>query len=65
MEKVVLENKKDVIPAETKRQGRTPSPIATIRVIKAHDGLAKGAELKKPRKVAEEMAAKGYWEIIK
>lgn len=65
MEKVVLENKKDVIPAETKRQGKTPSPIATIRVIKAHDGLAKGIELKKPRKVAEDMVTRGYWEIIK
>ena len=65
MEKVVIENKKDVIPAETKRQGKTSSPIATIKVIKAHDGLSKGAELKKPRKVAEEMVNRGYWEIIK
>lgn len=65
MEKVVLENKKEVIPAETKRQGKTPSPIATIRVIKAHDGLAKGIELKKPRAIADYMAKKGYWEIIK
>jgi hypothetical protein len=64
MEKVVIENKKDVIPA-AKKAGKAPSPIVTIRVVKAHDGLTKGAELKKPRKVAEEMATKGYWEIIK
>lgn len=64
MEKVVIENKKEVIPAKQK-QGKTPSPIATIKVVKAHDGLAEGAELKKPRKVAEMMVAKGYWEIVK
>lgn len=64
MEKMVIKNKKDVIPT-SKKVGKALPPIVTIRVIKAHDGLAKGAELKKPRKVAEMMVAKGYWEIIK
>lgn len=63
MENVVIENKKDVIPAAQKA-GKAPSSIVTIRVVKAHDGLAKGAEYKKPRNIAEKMEQLGYWEII-
>lgn len=41
------------------------SPIATIRVIKAHDGLQVGDVFDKPREIAGMMAECGFWEIIK
>lgn len=64
MEKLIIKNKKDVIPT-SKKVGKALPPIVTIRVIKAHDGLAKGTEVRKPRAVAEMMVAKGYWKILK